>query len=58
MLGQRRRRWASIKTTLFQCIVFDGWASMHKVPDNMAVMPAMIAGGVKDRCPCKIRDFG
>ena len=24
MLGQRRRRWANVKTTLFQCIVFAG----------------------------------
>ena len=24
MLGQRRRRWANIKTLLFQCVVFAG----------------------------------
>ena len=24
MLGQRQRRWANVKTTLFQCIVFAG----------------------------------
>ena len=24
MLGQRRRRWANIKQTLFQCVVFAG----------------------------------
>ena len=24
MLGQRRRRWANIKTSLFQRVVFDG----------------------------------
>ena len=25
MLVQRRRRWANIEPTLYQCIVFDGW---------------------------------
>ena len=33
MLGQRRRRWFNVKTTLFQCIVFPGltgqWVSEH-----------------------------
>ena len=24
MLGQRRRQWANIKPTLFQCVVFAG----------------------------------
>ena len=30
MLGQRRRRWANVKTTLFQCIVFAGVAENCK----------------------------
>ena len=34
MLGQSRRRWANIKTTLFQGVVFAGWweLSSQKMP--------------------------
>ena len=29
MLAQRLRRWANIKTSLFQRVVFAGWLRMH-----------------------------
>ena len=34
MLGQRRRRWANIKPTVFQCVVFAGKAWPPRMVGN------------------------
>ena len=40
MLGQRRRRWANIKPTLFQCVVFAGKRWTVKGPPDHNLGPA------------------
>ena len=44
MLGQRRRRWANIKTSLFQRVVFAGRVLLHNALSSIAAGRGSIAG--------------
>ena len=53
MLGQRRRHWANIKTTLDQYIVFAGgtrrWSNAGAICDTLAnIKPALAASSVRN----------
>ena len=37
MLGQRRRRWANVKTTLVYCIVFAGRVQINRLPNGYMI---------------------